>query len=71
MPDTLPDHVDSLEGLANQIEAAAHVTHCIADNCEDEGDRVYLGSTNDAHTLVRQSRQLLRFAAALRARKDR
>ncbi|MEY4942619.1 MAG: hypothetical protein RL254_800 [Planctomycetota bacterium] len=50
---------------ANQIEAVAHVIHCITDTCVDEGDRIYLGSTNDAHMLVRQARRLLKIAAAM------
>ncbi len=34
------------------------VIHCIYDTCEDENDRIYLGSTNDHHTLNRQLRAL-------------
>lgn len=35
-----------------------NVLHCIYDKCEDEGDRIYLGSANDHHTLKRQLRRL-------------
>ena len=53
--------------LANRCEGISHVIHCIADKCEDEGDRVYLGSTNDVHTLVRQARALMALAEKLRS----
>lgn len=56
--------------LADRCEGISHIIHCIADKCEDEVDRVYLGSTNDAHTLVRQARALLEIAAALRAKEN-
>ena len=52
--------------IANRIEAVAHVIHCIADQAEDEGDRIYFGSTNDPHSLVRQATQLLAAAETIR-----
>lgn len=41
-----------------RLRSIYDVLHCIYDTCEDEGDRIYLGSTNDHHTLKRQLRQL-------------
>jgi len=56
-----------LAALADRVEAISHVIHCIADEAEDEGDRVYFGSTNDPHRLARQAQQLLGHAEKLRA----
>jgi hypothetical protein len=52
--------------VADKIEGAAHVVHCVADQSEDEGDRIYYGSTNDPHRLVRQAERLLKAAIAIR-----
>ena len=52
--------------LANEIERIGDVIHDIADRSEDEGDRVYFGSTNDPHALVRQARYLHKVVERLR-----
>lgn len=63
---------DEAEKCARQLEPIYHVLHCIYDECEDEGDRIYLGSTNDHHTLKRQLRRIEKLfllgPAAIRAR---
>jgi hypothetical protein len=50
------------EGLTSgewpALRSIYDVLHAIYDTCEDEGDRIYLGSTNDHHTLKRQLRRL-------------
>ncbi len=55
--------------MANRCEGISHAIHDIADRCEDEGDRVYLGSTNDAHSLLRQARELMAISDKLRTGK--
>ncbi len=52
--------------MDNRIEGIAHVLLCIADTCQDEGDRIYLGSTNDEHTLRRQGEALLKIVERMR-----
>lgn len=47
-----------------RLESVYHVIHCIHDTVEDEGDRMYLGSTNDQHTLKRQLRAIEKMLAA-------
>jgi hypothetical protein len=63
---------DEAEQCARRLEPIYDVLHYIYDRCEDEGDRIYLGSTNDHHTLKRQLRQLEKLfllgPTALRAR---
>ena len=48
----------------NRLESVYHVIHAIHDTCEDEGDRMYLGSTNDQHTLKRQLRVIEKMLSA-------
>jgi hypothetical protein len=43
---------------ASELQSIYDVLHCIYDTCEDEGDRIYFGSTNDRWTLQRQLRRL-------------
>lgn len=47
-----------LRGAAKRLRMIYDVLHDIHDRCDDEGDRIYLGSTEDRHTLKRQLRYL-------------